>query len=326
MSLSIVLLAAGHGSRMKSKHQKILHEVGGKPMFLHVFEGAEVTADEKPVIVIAPGEEGVPNLVGTRATYVRQVDRLGTGHAAMMATDVLRGKTDQVLVTYGDMPLLQAKTMRQLATLQAESGSAVALLSIMGDVSSSFGRIVRDDSGGVVEVVEVATAKQRENGDALLAILELNAGIYCFSAPFLWQNLPNLPKRIARGGKIEYYLTDMVELAAQQGLGVTALIADDPTEGLGAGTRAEMVTVERAIRTRINTHWLNNSVTIFDPNSTWIDSNVQIGQDTVIYPNSFLQGNTTIGEDCHIGPNVVLKNVTIPDNTTIKPFTHLEEG
>ncbi|MCK5922155.1 MAG: bifunctional UDP-N-acetylglucosamine diphosphorylase/glucosamine-1-phosphate N-acetyltransferase GlmU, partial [Methylococcales bacterium] len=91
-------------------------------------------------------------------------------------------------------------------------------------------------------------------------------------------------------------------------------------------TRAEMVTVERAIRTRINTHWLNNSVTIFDPNSTWIDSNVQIGQDTVIYPNSFLQGNTTIGEDCHIGPNVVLKNVTIPDNTTIKPFTHLEEG
>jgi bifunctional UDP-N-acetylglucosamine pyrophosphorylase/glucosamine-1-phosphate N-acetyltransferase len=289
-----------------------------------VFEAAETIADEKPVIVIAPGEDGVPNLVGDRASYAVQADRLGTGHAAMMATAQLQGKTDQVLITYGDMPLLQAKTMQQLADLHAESGAAVTLLSIMGDAESSFGRIVRGADGGVLEIVEVSEAKQRANGKEILAIKELNAGIYCFTAPFLWQNLPNLPQRIARGGKIEYYLTDMVDIAVQQGLRVEGLVADDPNEGLGAGTRAEMVAVERAIRDRINTHWLNHSVTILDPRTTWIDSNVQIGQDTVIYPHTFLQGNTTIGEDCHIGPHAVLKNAKIEDNTIVKPFTHVE--
>ena len=321
MSLAIVLLAAGHGSRMKSKVQKILHKVAGKPMFLHVFEAVERVADLKPVIVIAPNEDGVPKLVGERATFVQQAERLGTGHATMMATSALQGKAKQVLVTYGDMPLIREETMHHLAETQAKTGSAISMLGILGDPSSSFGRVVRDGTGQVMEIVEVANAKQRPNSAEILAIQELNAGIYCFNAEFLWQNLPKLPIRQARSGQ-EYYLTDMVELAVQQGLSVTAIVTDDSTEGLGAGTRAELVAVEQAFQKRCNDYWLDNGVTIVDPASTWIESTVQIGADTTIYPNVFLRGQMIIEQDCIIGPNVVLEDVNLPANSTIPPFTY----
>ncbi len=323
MSLAILILAAGHGSRMKSKYQKILHPVAGKPMFMHIFEMAEQIADLKPVIVIAPGEDGVPNLVGDRAEYIIQAERLGTGHAALMATDALRGRSSQALVTYGDMPLVKLETMRLLAKHQAETGAALSMLAVPGQPTSTFGRVVRDKSGGVTEIVEVTTAKQREDGDQILAIRELNAGIYCFDASFLWDNLPKLPLRQARSGQ-EYYLTDMVEAAVRQNLRVEAIVSDDPDEGVGAGTRAELVEVERIFQKRVNSYWLKNGVTIVDPATVWIEPSVQIGRDTIIQPNSFLRGSTKIGEDCIIGPHVVLENVTIPSSEIVPPFTHLK--
>ena len=150
MSLAVVILAAGQGTRMKSKTQKILHDVGGKPMVQHVFEAAGSIADLPPVLVVGPGEEGVFALFGNSASYVVQPEQLGTGHATQVAKSLLQGAVDQVLVTYGDMPLLRASTMRQLADAQQSKAAAIALLSVKGDPHSSFGRVIRDDNGAVV--------------------------------------------------------------------------------------------------------------------------------------------------------------------------------
>ncbi len=335
-TLAVVLLAAGQGARMNSKTQKILHEVGGKPMVLHVFEAAEAVASFPPILVVGPGKAGVTDLIGERAQYVTQDEQLGTGHATMMAEPLLNGRADQVIVTYGDMPLLRAQTLAYLAQTQARTGAVVVMLAILGSPTSSFGRVVRDTHGRVVEIVEVAEARQRPNTADLLAIRELNAGVYCFAGDWLWQNIHNLPLRQARSGQ-EYYLTDMVGLAIEQGRFVEAISSDDADECLGAGTRAELVAVEKAFRHRANQRWLANGVTLIDPDSTYIDQDVQIGQDTVIWPNSYIQGTTTIGDDCTIGPNTILRNAqvgagcrieqsivenaTIADNTVVKPFS-----
>jgi bifunctional UDP-N-acetylglucosamine pyrophosphorylase/glucosamine-1-phosphate N-acetyltransferase len=321
--IAVVLLAAGQGVRMNSKKQKILHEVGGRPMVLHAFLAAEAVADLPPVLVVGPGETGIQELIGDRATYVVQAAALGTGHATTVAADALRGHADQVIVAYGDMPLLRAETMRCLADAQRTSGAAVALLSVPGEATSTFGRIVREISNSaavpssVVEIVEVAEARQRPNTDELLAIRELNAGVYCFDSDWLWANIDRLPIRRARHGE-EYYLTDMVGIAVSQGRTVMAMMADDPDEGLGAGTRAEMVQVERAFRRRLSNHWLANGVTLVEPDAIYIGPEVTIGRDTIIWPNTFLQGRTTIGEDCVIGPNAIIRDSTVGDRCRIE--------
>ncbi|MDX1414056.1 MAG: NTP transferase domain-containing protein [Candidatus Promineifilaceae bacterium] len=310
MSLAIVILAAGQGTRMKSKMQKILHDVGGKPMVQHAFEAATAISNQAPVLVIGPGETGVRELFGAKARYVVQPEQLGTGHATQMAQALLQGHAEQVIVTYGDMPLLRAESLRRLQETQLTTGAAITMLSAIGDPQSSFGRIVRNKNNDVVEIVEVAEARQRPNTAELLAIRELNAGVYCFSAPFLWENIDHLPLHKARSGH-EYYLTDMVSIAVNKGLRVTAEIVADAEECLGAGTRQELVAVEKAFRHRANQYWLDNGVTIIDPDTTFIDQDVQIGQDTVIWPNTFLQGTSSIGEDCVIGPNSIIRNSTV---------------
>ncbi|MCP4415696.1 MAG: NTP transferase domain-containing protein [Chloroflexi bacterium] len=333
MTLAIVILAAGQGSRMQSKKQKILHEVGGKPMVQHLFDTAVSLTSIPPVLIIGKGGDGVRQLFGDQATYVLQNEQLGTGHATQMALPLLQNRAKQVIVTYADMPLLLTETLQKLANLQAETGAAVSLLSVMGSPESTFGRVVRDENGRVIEILEVAQAKKRPNSAALLDIPEQNGGVYCFAADWLWDNINKLPLRQARSGP-EYYLTDMVELAVQQNRGVTAVVTDDAAECLGAGTRAEMVAVEKAFRQRANNRWLVRGVTIVDPNSTYIDPDVTIGQDTVIWPNSYLQGKTAVGEDCVIGPNTILRNTAvgngcrveqaIVDGTTLVPGTVVE--
>lgn len=339
MSIAVVLLAAGKGTRMNSKYQKILHEVGGKPMVQHVFEAAVSASSQPPILVVSHDDDGVQKLLGDQAVYVEQVEKLGTGHATMITKSALAGKTKQVIVTYGDMPLLTGQTMVRLAAMQRESGAALSLLSVMGSPESSFGRVVRGDGGRVVEILEVAQAKQREDPQRWLNITELNAGVYCFDADFLWDNIDKLPLRQARSGQ-EYYLTDMVETAVSQNRRIEALIVDDPDECLGAGTRAEMVAVEKAFRRRAVNKWLANGVTIVDPDSTYIDQDVTIGQDTVIWPNTYIQGGTTIGEDCTIGPNATLRDakigsrcvvkqaavegVVVEDGVRVEPFSHVK--
>jgi bifunctional UDP-N-acetylglucosamine pyrophosphorylase/glucosamine-1-phosphate N-acetyltransferase len=338
MTLAVVILAAGQGTRMQSRKQKILHEVGGKPMVAHAFAAAEAVADLPPVLVVAPGETAVRELLGDAATYVAQPEPLGTGDAARQAASALRGRADQVIVTYADMPLLRAETLALLAERQRATGAAVVLLVVAGPPDSPFGRVVRRDDGRVREIVEVAEARRRPDAAALLALPDLNAGVYCFDGDWLWDTIDDLPLRQARGNP-EYYLTDMIGLAVAQERPVEAVVLADPEEGLGAGTRAELVGVERAFRRRAANHWLAHGVTLIDPDAIYIDTDVVIGQDTVIWPNTYLQGRTTIGADCVIGPLTVLRDaalgdgcrvaqavvegVHVPDGTVVPPFSHL---
>lgn len=337
-NLAVVILAAGLGTRMQSKKQKILHEVGGRPMVAHVFEAAESISDIRPVLVVGPGEEGARQLFGQRAEYVVQPEQLGTGHATLMAEPVLRERADRVLVAYGDMPLLREETMAQLAQRQAETTAAVVMLTVLGDPSSSFGRVIRGNDNRVKEIVEVAEAKQRPDMEELLATRELNAGVYCFDARWLWLNLPQLPLRQARRGQ-EYYLTDMVGLAVEQGRQVEAIVVTDSDECLGAGTRAELIAVEKAFRRRANAYWLDHGVTLMDPETIYIDGDVKIGRDTIVWPNTYLLGNSQIDEDCVIGPNAILRdaqvgkgcqivqavveNTSLEPGSVVKPFSHL---
>ena len=302
---------------MLSKKQKILHAVGGKPMVQHLFDTAVSLTPIPPVLIIGQGGSGVRQLFGSRAQYAVQSEQLGTGHATRMARSVLVGAADQVIVAYADMPLLQAATLQKLVDLQTETGAAVALLSVIGSPESSFGRVVRDENGRVVEILEVAQAQKRPNAAELLAIQEQNAGVYCFAADWLWHNIDQLPLRQARSGP-EYYLTDMIELAVQQNRGVAAVATTDADECLGAGTRAEMVAVEKAFRRRATNRWLAQGVTIVDPDSTYIDPDVTIGQDTIIWPNSYLQGKTAVGQDCIIGPNAILRDTAVGDRCHIE--------
>lgn len=336
MALAVVILAAGQGSRMQSKKQKILHEVGGKPMVQHLFDTAVSLTNIPPVLVIGKGGEGVRRLFGDRASYVLQEEQLGTGHAAKMTMPVLKGRVDQIIVAYADMPLLQAQSLIRLAEEQKVTEAAVAILSVTGSSESSFGRLVRDEDGRIVEILEVVQAEKRPNAADLLAITEQNAGIYCFAAEWLWDNIENLPLRQARNGT-EYYLTDMVELAVAQNRLVTAIPVTDADESLGAGTRTELVAVEKAFRQRANQRRLAQGVTLIDPDTTYIDPDVTIGQDTVIWPNSYLQGKTAVGEDCIIGPNTILRDaavgngcvieqavvegVTVSPGTAVEPFS-----
>ena len=286
-------------------------------MVQHVFDAAVSLTDIPPILVIGKGGNGVKALFGSRAQYVVQDEQLGTGHATQMAKQLLAGAADQVIVTYADMPLLQAETLQKLANLQAEAETAVALLSVMGPPDSTFGRIVRDANGRIREIMEVAEAQRQPNADELLAIPEHNAGVYCFAANWLWENINKLPLRQARNGP-EYYLTDMIELAIQQNRVVATIVTPDADECLGAGTRAEMVVVEKAFRRRATNRWLAQGVTIVDPDSTYIDPDVTIGQDTIVWPNSYLQGETAVGEDCIIGPNTILRNATVGNNCRIE--------
>jgi bifunctional UDP-N-acetylglucosamine pyrophosphorylase/glucosamine-1-phosphate N-acetyltransferase len=302
---------------MQSKKQKILHEVGGKPMIQHVFDAALVVADLPPVLVVGQGEEGIQKLLGNQAEYVIQAEQLGTGHATMMASPVLQGRTEQVIVTYGDMPLLRAETLQHLAQDQTDTGAAIVMLSVIGDPDSPFGRVVRRENGSVAEIVEVAETRQRPNEAELLAIRELNAGVYCFDADWLWTNIDDLPLRQARNGQ-EYYLTDMVGLAVEQGRLVEAIVTGDADECLGAGTRQELVAVEKAFRRRANFRWLASGVTLIDPDTIYIDPDVVIGQDTIIWPNTYLQGRTTIGADCVIGPNSIVRDAFVGDGCHIE--------
>jgi bifunctional UDP-N-acetylglucosamine pyrophosphorylase / glucosamine-1-phosphate N-acetyltransferase len=334
MKVAAVLLAAGQGTRMKSDLPKVLHPLCGKPMLWHVLEALKSVATEKPVVIVGHGAETVKNYVGDSAECVLQEPQLGTAHAAMQAEPALKGKTDLVIVTYADMPLLRGATFQQLVETQRLNPGPFSLLTVIADDPRGFGRIVRKADGTVDAIIEeyVATPEQRE-------IKELNVGAYCFQAQWLWDALHRIEKNPKKG---EYYLTDIVELAVKEDLPVQAVLHDDFIETIGINTRIHLSEAEAALRTRINHEHMLNGVSLMDPGSTYLDVGVLIGKDTMILPNTYLHGNTEIGEGNAIGPNTiirdsrignqckvlasVLEGAILEDNVDIGPFARLRKG
>ncbi|MDX1377297.1 MAG: bifunctional UDP-N-acetylglucosamine diphosphorylase/glucosamine-1-phosphate N-acetyltransferase GlmU [Anaerolineales bacterium] len=309
MKVTAVILAAGMGTRMKSDLPKVLHPLCGRPMLWHVLEALKEAATERPVVVVGHGAEPVTDFLGESAQTVLQEPQLGTGHAAMQAESLLKGKSDLVIVTYADMPLLRGETFKQLVETQRANSGPFSLLTVIADDPRGFGRIVRKPDGTVAAIVEeyVATPEQKQ-------IKELNVGAYCFNADWLWDALQRIEKNPKKG---EYYLTDVVEIAVKDDLPVQAVLHDDFIETIGINTHVHLSEAEAALRGRINREHMLNGVSMMDPTTTYIEAGVVIGRDTTIMPNTFLHGNTIIGERNVIGPNTIIRDTIVGNGCTI---------
>lgn len=306
---AVLILAAGQGTRMKSKLPKVLHPILGKPLLWHVLEGAAQAGCEQPVVVIGHGAEQVEETFAQSGVqFVLQAEQLGTGHAVMQAEGVLRGKVDQVLVIYGDMPLWRPETLREMIAVQTANEGPMTMGSMVADDPRGFGRVIRAENGDVLGVVEEISCTPEQ-----MAIRELNVGLYCFDANWLWEAL----KQVKLSPKGEYFLTDAAGVAVAQGKRVRAVMIEDETEAIGVNTRIHLSEAEAYLRKRVNTAHMLAGVTMIDPQRTYIEVGVKIGMDTVVYPDTYLRGETVIGEGCQIGPNTIVIDSTIGDRCTV---------
>ncbi len=333
MTMASVILAAGQGTRMRSKLPKVLHPLAGKPMVWHALRAVRDLVDLPPVLVVGYRAEEVQQAVGDDVVYVTQGEQLGTGHAVVCARSALEGKADTLLVTFADMPLLRRDSLEKLVCLHAESQSPVTMTSYMGEEARGFGRVVRNAQGHVTAIVEAVDATPEQ-----LKITEYNVSAYCFDSAWLWEALAQIPI----SSKGEYYLTDVVGLAVSAGHPVESLILEDPTEAIGPNNRVHLAEAERVMRQRINEGWMLAGVTLIHPDVTYIEVDVKIGQDTVIHPNTYLRGDTVIWENCEIGPDTtlmdtevgsgsqilasVLEQAKVGEGVTMGPYCHLRKG
>ena len=315
-NLTAVILAAGKGTRMKSKLPKVLHKVGGHPMLEHVMDAAEAAGCRDNVVVIGHGAELVRELVGDRARIALQAEQLGTGHAVLQAADTLKDFSGTVMILCGDTPLLEAEELQKFYAEHVKSGAAATVMSALMDDPFGYGRILRDANGDVAGIVEQKDASEEQK-----QIKEINTGNYCVEAPLLFEVLRTLGNDNAQG---EYYLTDVLAKLRAMGKKVGGVITADSEMIMGVNSRRQLAEAESVMRRRIAERHMDDGVTIMDPASTFIEKSVKIAPDTVIYPNTWLQGATVIGEDCEIGPNVRLENVKVADGCRVE-FTHVHD-
>jgi len=320
-TLEVIILAAGLGTRMKSRTIKILHRAAGRPIVDYVLDLAAHISPRPPVMVIGHQREAVQQSIGNRARYAVQEEQLGTGHAVMQAAQVLEAegvRSGNVLILSGDVPLTRPETLDRLVEEHRRSGNALTLLTMNLEDPGLYGRIVRDDSGSVSRIVEAKDAD-----DHIKRIREVNAGIYLFSLDSLLDNLRKLSNANAQG---EYYLTDLLGTLRGAGQRVGALLVPDPDEALGVNSRAELATVESVIQRRVIERLMSEGVTFRNPATVVIDSTVAIGNDTVVYPYVTLEGRTKIGSGCVIEPGVHLRDVAVGDEVHLKTGTVAEES
>ena len=315
-NLTAVILAAGKGTRMKSKLPKVLHKVGGHPMLEHVMDAAEAAGCRDNVVVIGHGAELVRELVGDRARIALQAEQLGTGHAVLQAADTLKDFSGTVMILCGDTPLLEAEELQKFYAEHVKSGAAATVMSALMDDPFGYGRILRDANGDVAGIVEQKDASEEQK-----QIKEINTGNYCVEAPLLFEVLRTLGNNNAQG---EYYLTDVLAKLRAMGKKVGGVITADSEMIMGVNSRRQLAEAESVMRRRIAERHMDDGVTLMDPASTFIEKSVKIAPDTVIYPNTWLQGATVIGEDCEIGPNVRLENVKVADGCRVE-FTHVHD-
>jgi bifunctional UDP-N-acetylglucosamine pyrophosphorylase/glucosamine-1-phosphate N-acetyltransferase len=320
-SVAIAIMAAGKGTRLKSKHPKVLHEVGGKPLLAHVISAAsKVVAPQDIYAIVGHEADLVQKTVGgTGVGFVRQEPQRGTGHALMCARDALRGY-ETVLVLSGDAPLITSATIGQLLEFHRQNQAAMTLLSAKLEDPTGYGRIIRagpksDEVKAIVEEKSCTPAQQ--------TIREINSGFYAFSVKALFEHIDELKIDNPHG---EYYLTDMAAVLRQAKQKVVAVETENPSEILGSNTRAELVELDQKMRAEKCRELMAQGVTIFNPASCVIDSDVEIGPDTTIEPFVQLLGKTKIGSDCRIRSYSIVQNSLIGDGVMIRPGCVLDEA
>jgi bifunctional UDP-N-acetylglucosamine pyrophosphorylase/glucosamine-1-phosphate N-acetyltransferase len=343
-----VVLAAGKGTRMRSTLPKMLHPLAGLPLLAHVLRSVEAipttnvftslsdtVSSHRPIVVLGHENEQIAAAIGDRCLYAIQPEQLGTGHAVLMAqsvVDTLDPQPQIVLVCCGDTPLVRSEVLASLITEHIKSHAVVTFLTAYTDQPSDYGRVVRDSSGRVREIIEVKRATSEQ-----LRIQEVNSGVYCFERTWLWSTLQTLPCNPAG----EYYLTDLIAIASAQDRPI-ATVRGSLEETIGVNNRVQLAEAERIIRRRILERHMYAGVTIIDPATTYIDEEVEIASDTVILPGTMITGKTTIGSWSRIGPSTiidrsiignhctvqasVLEETILEDEVRVGPFSHCRPG
>ncbi|MFB4165055.1 bifunctional UDP-N-acetylglucosamine diphosphorylase/glucosamine-1-phosphate N-acetyltransferase GlmU [Alteribacillus sp. JSM 102045] len=305
-----VILAAGQGKRMKSDLYKVLHPVCGKPMVEHVADQVSQAGLQEVVTVIGHGADAVKEHLGDRVSYVLQEEQLGTGHAVMQAEELLADKDGVTVVLCGDTPIIRAETMQSLMEHHEKTGAKATVLTARAEDPAGYGRVIRDKSGQVTRIVEHKDANEEER-----TVKEINTGTYCFDNKTLFQALKQVGNNNAQG---EYYLPDVIEILKKNGEILTAWQTSDFSETIGVNDRVALAKAEKALRQRINEHWMKQGVTIIDPDHTYISADSILEQDTVLYPGTVLNGSVKIGRNCVLGPNTEITESVIGSNSEIK--------
>ncbi len=318
--VKVVILAAGLGTRMKSKKAKVLHEAGGDTLLNHVIRAAmRVAPPERIVAVIGYQAQQVRESVkipGVR--FAEQREQKGTGHAVLCARDEIDSRPGRLVILNGDGPLLTGTTVETLVEQQGRGGFGGTLITTEVADPTGYGRIVRDANGMIAAVVE-----QKAAGSEQIKIREINPGAYCFDAELFWQHVGEISPNNAAN---EYYLTDMVEILTRHGHDVAPLLVEDEKELLGINTRAELAVADKILRARKTTELMLSGVTIENPDSVTIDVDVEIGQDSLIEANVQLRGRTRIGANCRIGTGAVLRDCEMGEGVTILPYVVAERS
>jgi bifunctional UDP-N-acetylglucosamine pyrophosphorylase / glucosamine-1-phosphate N-acetyltransferase len=331
--LAIIVLAAGKGTRMKSDTAKVLHPVAGLPMLFYPLEIARAFFPQKLVVVVGHQAGQVEQAFGSDdLIFAHQEEQLGSGHAVAVTGEQLSGFDGTVLIMSGDVPLIRVETIERLLAGHRQQGATVSVLTVELSDPSGYGRVVRDAAGGLQRIIEHrdATEEQRR-------LREINTGIYCCEAAFLYAALKKIGNNNDQG---EYYLPDIIHQAVKEGRPVLGLLTTDFQEVKGINDRIDLSAAERVMRERILAQHMRAGVTVIDPASTYIEYGVTIGPDTVIYPNTSIRGKSVIGSKCtldmnctivhstigngvHIKPSCVIDDSRVDDRVTIGPFAHL---
>jgi len=301
-------MAAGNGTRMKSKHSKVVHQVAGKPIIQWVADALCEAGCNEQVYIVGDMQEEIRDILGESVAYVFQEKRLGTGHAVMQAAPFLEGRDGYTIVLPGDSPMVSAATITAAVECISESDYAAVIITATAEDPTGYGRIIRDGEGNVLRIVEHKDASDEER-----KVREINSSMYVFKTPLLLSALGRLS---AGNAQHEYYLTDTIGILIGDGHKVGAVVCDfDDTRGVN--DRVQLMEAGRIINRRILEKHMMNGVQIIDADNTWIHSAVEIGRDSIILPGTSLMGNTVIGEDCIIGEDTRLNCVQVGDGTEI---------
>lgn len=327
-----VILAAGKGVRMRSGLSKVLHKICGKELVRHVVDSAKAAGYDRIVVIVSPSNEApVRDLLGDFVEYAVQAEMLGTGHAVLQAKELLRD-VETVAVLNGDVPLVRPETLHCLRERHEAEGACATLLTANSD-TPGLGRVVRDSTGTITEIIEDQDADEQ-----VKTIGEVNVGSYCFNGPWLWEALG----AVEPSDSGEYYLPAVIGMAVEQGMPPESIEVDDPAEALGINDRVQLSEAETYLRERLRIHWMRNGVTMPDSGTVYIDADVSLGEDTTVLPNTHITGATSVADRCVLGPNTIIDGAQIGSEcrvwssvvegselearVNVGPYTHIRPG
>jgi len=305
-----LILAAGKGTRMKSDRNKVLHEVGGLSMLEQVISQLQVIPVRDIAVVVGYQKEQITESLQGNIHFIEQKEQLGTGHAVKSAWQWLKDRKGSTLVLCGDTPLLTAKTLQKMIDVHQNGQAACTVITAIAENPTGYGRIIRDHGDGICKIVEQKDATEEQKN-----IREINSGVYCFDNRYLFATLDQLGNNNVQG---EYYLTDVVEILKREGQIVLPCLIDEFAEIVGVNDRVALANANQIFRNRVLEHWMLEGVTILDPHTTYIDAQVTLGKDVILYPGTHLRGQTTIGARSILGPNVEIDNCRIGEDTRVR--------